>query len=80
MKKTDQIAQQQAAQAQRAANQALLDTVAEQRNTALNQLAQATASLHVALAEVDRLSAELAQARKPKRAPKPAPQAATTEQ
>lgn len=73
MKKTSpQAAQQQAMQhAQASANQALMDSVMEQRNAAMNQLAQAQASLHVAMGEVERLAAELEQARKPKRAPKP---------
>lgn len=69
--------QQAMQQAQAGANQALLDAVTNQRNAAMNQLAQAQASLRVAMGEVERLAVELEQARKPKRAPKP-PAAAPT--
>lgn len=58
------IQAQAQAQAQQAGNQALLDAVIEQRNAAMNQLAQTGASLRIALGEVERLSAELAKARK----------------
>lgn len=43
--------------------QALLDALSNQRNAALNELAQAQAALNTAMAEIGRLTEELAKAK-----------------
>lgn len=48
-------------------SQILFDTIVEQRNGLMNQLAQAQASMKVMTGEIERLNAELAKAKKRKR-------------